>query len=185
MLTDRQLPQGQAALLGDVCWGNGPTWPQSLGKSSQESGACFSTCRLTSLQADGPYRTTDTLDSGAAVSLGGRSSRNRWSLGPPGSDEHRCPPAAPGPQGLVGALLKFPGPQADAPRSPSMSPHRDPKTAAAVLRGDGCPPQGPGASREKRLSPAPGAPWRRGAQGAALCPLPHPQPSWLPTAQGA
>ena len=117
----------------------------------------------------------DTLDSGAVVSLGGQSSRNWWAPGAPGGDEHRRPPAAPGPQGLVGALLKFPGPQVVPPRCASTYPHRGPQTAVAMQRGDECPPQGPGASRGKRLFPAPGAPWRRGAPRAQISVHgPHP-----------
>lgn len=67
------------------------------------------------------------------------------------------------------------------PPLPQHVPHRGPQAAVAMQRGDECPPQGPGASRGKRLFPAPGAPWRRGAPGPrSLSTAPTPQPSWFP-----
>lgn len=123
----------------------------------------------------------DTLDSGAVVSLGGQSSRNWWAPGAPGGDEHRRPPAAPGPQGLVGALLKFPGPQAVPPAAPARTPTGVPRqqwpcreAMSALLRVPE-PAEGSGSSPHQGLLGEGEPPGPR-----SLSTAPIPQHSWFP-----
>lgn len=107
------------------------------------------------------------------------------SLDAPGGDEHRYRPAAPGPRGLVGALLKFQG----LGRMPPLSQHVPPwgpRDSSSHAEGGWVPSSGSqsqcrlggaGAHREAAVLRTRGPLERVSPKGPDLCLQPHPHPS--------